>query len=94
MTWLTDLMASGLLAAILKELREGRADMQKRLDELKEVLGEVKTGTGRAVAAIENLADQLDAAKDDPAEVAAITEEMRSIASQLSGASDRAKKSK
>jgi ABC-type transporter Mla subunit MlaD len=94
MDWLSNLMASGLLAAILRELKEGRADMQKRLDELKEVIGEVKGNTEAVAAAIENLASQLDAAKDDPDEVAALAEELREINSTLSSARERGKKSK
>jgi ABC-type transporter Mla subunit MlaD len=94
MDWLSNLMASGLLAAILRELREGKAEMQKRLDELKEVMSEVKGNTEAVVAAIENLAAQLDAAKDDPDEVAALAEELRGINETLSSARDRAKKSK
>jgi predicted nuclease with TOPRIM domain len=94
MDWLSNLVASGLLAAILTELKEGRADMQKRLDELKEVLSEVKGNTDAVVSAIENLASQLEAAKDDPEEVAAIVEEMRSINTSLEGARGRAKKAK
>jgi hypothetical protein len=54
----------------------------------------VKGNTDAVVSAIENLASQLEAAKDDPEEVAAIVEEMRSINTSLEGARGRAKKAK
>jgi len=94
MDWLSNLVASGLLAAILDEIKNGKVDMQKRLDELKEVMSEVKGNTEAVAAAIENLASQLDAAKDDPDEVAALAEELRSINETLAGARTRAKGSK
>jgi archaellum component FlaC len=97
MAWLTDTAALSLLAVIyndLQTIKQRDADVQQRLEDLKAVLEEVKGNTSAVVAAIENLASQLDAAKDDPEEVAAIVEEMRGINEQLEGARARGKKSK
>jgi chromosome segregation ATPase len=83
-------MARALLTPIVEEMRA----MQARLDEFREVLQEVKGNSSALKQAVEALATKIDEAADDPEEVRALVEELRTVNTELEETRGRAKKSK
>lgn len=60
--------------------------MSAAIDDLKASVAELTTVTQSVVTFIEGLADQLEAHRDDPAEISRLSGEVRTRAREISGA--------